>query len=181
MSEQVTMTTEEMAEFQAYKAAKAKKAAEEQRRQQRETYATLVDGELMQAVTELRGLSEEIKIVKDAVFSNFKAVLEMKAEVVGFKEDGQFSHTFTNSDSTMRLTLGVNTVDGWSDMADAGIAMVRKYIESLATDEKTQALVTAVLRLLSKDRQGTSMPARCSRCGKWPRRAVTSSSWRVCA
>lgn len=148
------MTAEERAEWEAFKAEKAKKAEAEQRRQQREAYAQLVDDELVDVIPQLRFLSEEIKVVKDAVFGNFKTVLDMKAEVVGFKEEGQFSHTFTNRDSTMRLTLGVNTVDGWSDMAEAGIAMVRQYIESLATDDKTQALVTAVLRLLSKDRQG---------------------------
>lgn len=90
----------------------------------------------------------------------------MKAEVVGFKEDGQFSHTFTNSDSTLRLTLGVNTVDGWNDMAETGIAMVRKYIESLATDEKTKTLVNTVLRLLSKDKQGNLNASRVLQLAK---------------
>ena len=90
----------------------------------------------------------------------------MKEEVVGFKEDGQFSHTFTNSESTLRLTLGVNTVDGWSDMAETGIAMVRKYIESLATDEKTKTLVNTVLRLLSKDKQGNLNASRVLQLAK---------------
>ena len=87
-------------------------------------------------------------------------VCKKGAEVVGFKEDGQWSHTFTNQDSTMRLTLGVNTVDGWGDMVTAGIAMVRKYIESLATDAKTKTLVQTVLRLLSTDKQGNLNASR---------------------
>ncbi len=148
------MTAEERAQWEAFKAEQAKKEAAEKRRQQREEYEKLVDDELTDALPQLRQLSEEIKTVKDAVFGNFKSIIDLKAEVVGIKEEGQFSHTFTNRDSTLRLTLGVNTVDGWSDMADAGISMVKRYIESLATDEKTQALVSAVLRLLSKDRQG---------------------------
>uniref|UniRef100_UPI0030158357 DUF3164 family protein n=1 Tax=Bacteroides acidifaciens TaxID=85831 RepID=UPI0030158357 len=135
-------------------AEKAKQEAAEARKAQRATYQQMVDDELAAAVPELRALSEQIKTVKDATFGNFAAVLDIKAEVVGFKEGGQFSHTFTNTDSTQRLTLGVNTVDGWTDMAETGIAMVRRYLESLATDDKTQSLVTAVLRLLSKDRQG---------------------------
>lgn len=120
----------------------------------------MVDEELAAAVPELRALSEQIKTVKDSTFGNFKAVLDMKAEVVGFKEDGQYSHTFTNSNSTMRLTLGVNTVDGWTDMAETGIAMVRRYLESLATDTKTKSLVNTVLKLLSKDRQGNLNASR---------------------
>lgn len=154
MSEQVTISAEEFKAFQAFQAEKAKQEAAEARKAQRATYQQMVDEELAAAVPELRALSEQIKTVKDATFGNFAAVLDIKAEVVGFKEGGQFSHTFTNTDSTQRLTLGVNTVDGWTDMAETGIAMVRRYLESLATDDKTQALVTAVLRLLSKDRQG---------------------------
>ena len=154
MSEQVTISAEEFKAFQAFQAEKSKQEAAEARKAARVTYQQMVDEELAAAVPELRALSEQIKTVKDATFGNFAAVLDMKAEVVGFKEDGQFSHTFTNSESTMRLTLGVNTVDGWTDMAEAGIAMVRRYLESLANDDKTKALVNAVLKLLSKDRQG---------------------------
>lgn len=154
MSEQVTISAEEFKAFQAFQAEKAKREAAEARKAQRATYQQMVDDELAAAVTELRALSEAMKTAKDTTFGNFSAVLAMKAEVVGFKEDGQYSHTFTNSASTKRLTLGVNTVDGWTDMAETGIAMVRNYLESLATDDKTQSLVTAVLRLLSKDRQG---------------------------
>lgn len=154
------MTAEERVQWEAFKAEQAKKAEAEHRKQQREAYAQIVDQELEAALPELRNLSEQIKTVKDTVFGNFDAILKMKAEVVGFKEGGQFSHTFTNSDSTMKLTLGVNTVDGWGDMVTAGIAMVRKYIESLATDEKTKTLVQTVLRLLSTDKQGNLNASR---------------------
>lgn len=154
MSEQVTISAEEFKAFQAFQAEKAKQEAAEARKAARVTYQQMVDEELAAAVPELRALSEAIKTVKDTTFGNFTAVLDMKAEVVGFKENGQFSHTFTNSESTKRLTLGVNTVDGWTDMAETGIAMVRRYLEGLANDDKTKALVNAVLTLLSKDRQG---------------------------
>ena len=160
MSEQVTISAEEFKAFQAFQAEKAKQKAAEARKAQRASYQQMVDDELAAAVPELRALSEQIKTVKDTVFGNFDTVLKMKAEVVGFKEDGQWSHTFTNQESTMRLTLGVNTVDGWGDMVTAGIAMVRKYIESLATDAKTKTLVQTVLRLLSTDKQGNLNASR---------------------
>lgn len=166
MSEQVTMTAKEREEWEAFKAEKEKKEAAKRRKAARATYQQMVDDELAQAVPELRKLSQDIRTVKDTVFGNFQTVLDMKAEVVGFKEDGQFSHTFTNSDSTLRLTLGVNTVDGWNDMAETGIAMVRKYIESLATDEKTKTLVNTVLRLLSKDKQGNLNASRVLQLAK---------------
>lgn len=154
------MSAAERAEWEAFKAEKAKKEAAEQRRQQRETYAQMVDEELGQAIPELRNLSEQIKTVKDTIFGNFKTVLEMKAEIIGLKENGQYSHTFTNSDSTLRITLGVNTVDGYRDTVEDGIAMVRAYIESLATDDKSKALVNAVLRLMSRDAQGNLKASR---------------------
>lgn len=157
---QVTMTAEQLAEWQAFQQEKAKKEAAEQRKQQRETYAQMVDEELALSIPELRSLSEQIKTVKDTIFGNFAAVLEMKAEIIGVKEEGQYSHTFTDSTSTLRLTLGVNTVDGYRDTVEDGIAMVRAYIESLATDDKSKALVNAVLRLLSRDGQGNLKASR---------------------
>lgn len=160
MSEAVKMTAEERAEWEAFKAEKAKKEAAALRKQQREDYAKLVDEELATAIPELRALSEQIKSVKDTIFGNFKTVLDMKSDIIGLKDGGQFSHTFTNSESTLRITLGVNTVDGYRDTVEDGIAMVRAYIESLATDDKSKALVSAVLRLLSRDKQGSLKASR---------------------
>ena len=161
MSEQqVTMSAEERAEWEAFKAEKAKREAAELRKQQRVTYAQMVDDELRQAIPELQNLSGEIKTIKDTIFGNFAAIIEMKSELFGTKDGGQYSHTFTNSDSTLRLTLGVNTVDSYRDTVEDGIAMVREYIESQATDRKSQALVSAVLRLLSRDGQGNLKASR---------------------
>ncbi len=162
MSEQrqVTMTAEQLAKWEAFQEAEAKKEAAERRRQQRETYAQMVDEELATAIPELMNLSAGIKTVKEVVFGNFAAIIDMKAELFGTKDGGQYSHTFTNSESTLRLTLGVNTVDGYRDTVEDGIAMVRGYIESLATDDKTQTLVSAVLRLLSRDGQGNLKASR---------------------
>ena len=43
----------------------------------------MVDDELEQAIPELLNLSGDIKAVKDTVFGNFAAILEMKAELFG--------------------------------------------------------------------------------------------------
>ena len=150
--ENVTMTAEERREFEAYRAEKQKKEAAERRKQQRTDYAAMVDDEVRTTLPVLRELSEQIKTVKNTVFSNFDAILKMKSEVLGLTKDDQRSHTFTTSDSKFRLTLGVNTVDG--------IAMVKNYIQSLAKDETSKALVNAVLRLLSRDGQGNIKASR---------------------
>ena len=50
--------------------------------------------------------------------------------------------------------------DGYLDTVEDGIAIVKEYIESLAKDEKSKALVNMVLRLLSRDAQGTLKASR---------------------
>lgn len=154
------MTAEERQEFEAYRAEKQKKEAAALRKQQRENYASMVDDELRTTLPVLQELSEQIKTVKNTVFGNFDAILNMKSEVLGLTKDDQRSHTFTTSDSKLRLTLGVNTIDGYRDTVEDGIAMVKAYIESLAKDETSKALVNAVLRLLSRDQSGNIKASR---------------------
>jgi len=159
-TKQVTMTAEEQQQFEAFKAQQAKEAAAKRRKENREAYATLVDDEIDAALPELRSLSEQIKNVKATVYGNFAEVLKMKAEVMGLTTDGQKSHTFTNSKGDKRITLGVNTVDGYRDTVEDGIAMVQQYIQSLAVDDNSRALVKTVLRLLSRDQQGNIKASR---------------------
>lgn len=152
------MSAEELAEYQAFKAAQEKKKAEERRKQQRQDYTKMVDEELAAAIPELQGLSEDIKIVKARVFDNFKTIIDLKGEMFRDKkgqEMGFASHTFTSSDGSMRLKLGQYLNDNYLDTAEDGVAMINEYIAGLATDEKTQALVNMVLKLLAKDSKGT--------------------------
>lgn len=158
--EKIEMTAEERQEYEAFKAEKQKKAAADERKRQRENYAAMVDEEVQTTLPVLRELSEQIKTVKNAVFGNFETILKMKSEVLGITKDDQRSHTFTTSDSRLRLTLGVNTIDGYRDTVEDGIAMVKGYIQSLAKDETSKALVNAVLRLLSRDGQGNIKASR---------------------
>ena len=156
----VEMTAEEQAQFAAFKAEQEKKARLQKRKENRESYAQIVDEQVALAIPELAALSEQIKTVKTAVFENFKMVLDMKADLMSLTQSGQHSHTFTTSDGMMRLTLGTNTVDAYRDTVEEGIAMVRGYIESLAKDDNSRALVNAVLRLLARDQKGTLKASR---------------------
>lgn len=158
--EQVQMSAEERKEFEAFKAERDKKLREQERRQLRRDYAGMVDDEIATTIPQLRELSEQIKLVKETIFGNFEAILRLKTEITGIARDDQNSHTFTNTDSTLRVILGVNTIDGYRDTVEDGIAMVRGYIESLAKDDATKALVNAVLRLLSRDGQGNIKASR---------------------
>ena len=157
----VFMTEEEKAEFEAFQQAKARKAAEEKAKADREMYRQMVDEEIENSIPVLLGISEEIKESKQKVLDNFKAILAMKSDLFKTKmRNDQRSHTFTNSAGDKRITLGVYVTDGYRDTVEDGIAIVKEYIASLANDEKTQALVNMVFRLLSRDTKGTLKASR---------------------
>lgn len=161
MTTSVEMTEEMKAEFEAFQKEKERKARLQQRRDNRELYAQMVDEQVEIAIPELQSLSDQIAAVKRTIFENFKTVLEMKKEVMHLAKDGgQFSHQFTNSNGTMRITLGSNVVDDYRDTAEDGIAMVKGYITSLAKDENSQILVDTILKLLAKDQKGTLKASR---------------------
>ena len=171
----VIMTAEERAEFEAFQREKAKKAAEEKAKADREMYKQMVDEEIENSIPVLLGISEEIKESKQKVLDNFKAILAMKSDLFKTKmRNDQRSHTFTNSAGDKRITLGVYVTDGYRDTVEDGIAIVKEYIASLANDEKTQALVNMVFRLLSRDAKGTLKASRAAAQGgrRYRRRTV---------
>ena len=158
MTDEQNISAQELEEFRRYK---EQKAREEQRKALQSDYVDLVDNEIGAAYVQLSLLSTEMAQIKRAVFDNFRSVIEMKTEQLGLgKEEGQRTHTFTNSDSSLRLTLGNYTVDAYRDTVDEGIRMVTDYIESLAKDDATGALVSAVLRLLSRNKAGQIKASR---------------------
>lgn len=155
----VEMTADEQARFAQFKAEEEKKAAAAKAKADRETYKQMVDDEVEAAIPILQELSGDIRTVKQKVIDNFRSVLAMKAELFKARAE-QRTHTFTNSDGNMRIILGQYTTDGYRDTVEDGIAIVKEYIMSLAADEKTQALVNMVFRLLSRDKQGTLKASR---------------------
>ena len=157
--EMVEMTAQERAEFEAFREAQRKKEEAARRKSDRDAYAAIVDETLATVMPELQDISAKIAERKAAVMDAFKGALEMKAELFGVKEE-QRTHTFTNSDSSIRITVGHYTLDGYRDTVEEGIAKVKNFIESLAKDEGSRALVKAVFRLLSRDNQGNLKASR---------------------
>lgn len=139
---------------------KAREAAGEQSRLQNiDSYKRLVSDTVVESFPHLENLSAAMAATKELVRSNFDAVLELKAELYGVKE-GQQSHQFTSDDDTLRIRMGYNMVDSYDDTVETGIALVRNYINSLATDEKSKTLVDMVSKLLAKDNKGTLKASR---------------------
>lgn len=156
----VEMTAEEKQQFEEFKAAQAVKNAKEQAKRDREAYRDLVDETIERTIPSLECLSQGIKETKQSILDDFRNVIEMKADVLKLKKDGQRSDTFTNSAGDKRITVGVYVTDGYRDTVEDGIAIVKEYIEGLASDAKTQSLVKMVLRLLARDAKGTLKASR---------------------
>ena len=164
MEEQVTMTPEERAEYEEFRAQKAREREEAARKAQREEYARLVDDEVAAAVDQLKELSEQMATIKKTIFDNFDTIIRMKREVMSLcKPDGQYTHTFTSSDSRCRITLGNRMVDDYRDTVEDGIAMVKDYITSLAKDEDSAQLVSLIMSLLERNKSGALQPSRVIR------------------
>lgn len=161
MEEQVTMTPEERAEYEEFRAKKAQEREEAARKAQREEYARLVNDEVAAAVAQLGELSEQMRMIKDTIFDNFRTILKMKDEVMHLsREGGQYTHTFTTSDSHYRITIGNRIVDDYRDTVEDGIAIVTKYLQSLAKDQDSEDLVKTVMHLLSRNKRGALQPSR---------------------
>lgn len=156
----VTMSAAELAEFEAFKAAQAAKRAKDERKQNLDTFNAMIDEQIACAIPELKDISEQLSTVKKAVFENFRALLDMKKDIMKMTKDGQRSHTFTTSDGQSRIELGFYQLDNYRDTVNDGIAMIKEFIKGLAKDPETQSLVDMVLKLLSKDQKGNLKASR---------------------
>lgn len=156
----VTMTAEQMAEWEDFQAEKARKQEAEKRKSDLDAYRTMIDEQISDTIPELVSLADQLSTVKRAVFGNFKALLDMKHSTLKMTKDGQKSHTFTSSDGRARIELGCYQLDNYDDTANNGIAMIKEWIQSKAKDDETKALVEMVMKLLAKDQKGTLKASR---------------------
>jgi len=129
-----------------------KKAEKLKVKEERDRYKDLTQKTVSESMKKLMNLSSELSRVKLDIFNSFATILEMKAELYGIRE-GQQSHDFSNEEGET-ISIGTRIIDGWDDTVESGIAMVNKYIESLATDDKSAKLVNMIYRLLRKDAKG---------------------------
>lgn len=150
---QITMTAEELAEYQAFKAAKEAKAKEEQLKKAKDDYRKLVNDTVNTNFERLTETSEILKNCKHLALEDFKTIIDMKSELFKVK-DNQQSHSFINEDGTVRIIVGNYINDGYRDTVNEGISMVRECIADLAKDEESQVLVDAIMNLLAKDKSG---------------------------
>ena len=126
-------------------------AKKEQRQRDLETLENLAKETVPEAVKVLIQASNAVKDAKAAVFELFRDYLKLKLEVFKTKS-GQKTHTITADG--MSITLGYRVTDGYTDDANYGIAMIHEYIATLAKDDNSKKLTSAIFRLLQKNAKG---------------------------
>ena len=95
--------------------------------------------------------SDNLSKAKEQVFKNFIDYLEMKIDTIGIKSNQQ-SHTITYGNHSIKL--GYRITDGYSDDAGYGLAMVHKFLGTLAKDDNSKKLLATINRLLQKNGKG---------------------------
>lgn len=153
------LSAEQRAELKAQLQA-AEKADKEKRAAEVAAYKGLVSDVIGESFRKLEAESRKLAEIKKEVYEMFETALKMKGELYGVREKGQFSHTFTNEDSTLRITLGCNTLDEYDDTANAGIEMVNEYLDELAATPEAEQAVKICRSLLARDKKGTLKPSR---------------------
>ena len=157
------LSEEEVALLENARAEKAKREAEEKHAQDVKTYKELVDEAVNLTVPEAQDISRILEQKKAAIFERFHSIISMKDELFSGSskaKDGRFTDTFTNKDSTARVTLGFNTNDAYDDTYTAGVEKVKEYIQSLASDDKSRQLAEMVNTLLMERSKAGQLKAQ---------------------
>lgn len=157
---ETSLTAEEYEELQALRAERAKREEAERKQDDLRAYRELVDETIEAVVPQLTETAVSLLKTKEAVFELFDEVIETKEQLLGVTPEKQRSHTFTNSESTKRITVGYHATDGYLDTVAEGIEMVKNHLESLAGDQNSQSLVSMILQLLSTDKRGNLQASR---------------------
>ncbi|MCC2590330.1 DUF3164 family protein [Chryseobacterium sp. MFBS3-17] len=101
--------------------------------------------------SKLKESSEAMAAAKAQIFTDFMEYLKLKIETIGIKSNQQ-SHTVTFGNHSIKL--GYRITDGYKDDAGYGLAMVHKFLATLAKDDNSKKLLATIYRLLQKNSKG---------------------------
>jgi hypothetical protein len=151
------MTDAEWQEFQSLKREQEERKKAQKRKEDREAYRRLSEEAVSEVFVEIKRLNEQMQATKKMVMERFLAILKMRNET--FDADSkQSQYSFVNEGVTQRIIIGRYKKYMHDTTAEAGIEMVKAYLETLGTDSETQKLVRIILDLLSENAQGELEP-----------------------
>ena len=144
------LTSEERKAFIA-QAKEIEKQEKEQRVKDLEALEAIAADVVPASFTRLQEASENLALAKEQIFRDFMDYLKLKIETIGVKSNQQ-SHTVTFGNQSIKL--GYRITDGYGDDAGYGLAMVHKFLGTLAKDDNSKKLLSAINRLLQKNGKG---------------------------
>ena len=153
----VQMTDAEWQEYQSLKREQEERDKAQKRKADREAYRRLSEEAVSEVFVEIKRLNEQMQATKKMVMDRFLAILKMRDEA--FDTDSkQSQYSFVDEGVTQRIIIGRYKKYMHDTTAEAGIEMVKAYLETLGTDSETQKLVRIILDLLSENAQGELEP-----------------------
>lgn len=153
----VQMTDAEWQEYQSLKREQEERDKAQKRKADREAYRRLSEEAVSEVFVEIKRLNEQMQATKKMVMERFLAILKMRDEA--FDTDSkQSQYSFVDEGVTQRIIIGRYKKYMHDTTAEAGIKMVKAYLETLGTDSETQKLVRIILDLLSENAQGELEP-----------------------
>lgn len=120
---------------------------------EREGLKKLTDESIKECFDILSGVSSNIADAKAKVYDTLNTVIELKRNIYNSTKE-QYSHTFTNAEGNLRITIGYNVIDDFDDSATAGIDGVNQFLTTLGVDTNSKMLVKMAKQLLAKDAKG---------------------------
>lgn len=128
-----------------------KQAEKDQRAIDLKALEDIAQEQLPKAFEQLQKASQALADAKLFVYTSFSDYLKLKVETLGIGSS-QKSHTISLPDA--KLILGYRVTDGYDDNANYGLALVHKFLASLAKDEDSAKTMKLVNRLLQKNSKG---------------------------
>jgi Protein of unknown function (DUF3164) len=129
-------------------------------KQTRKDYKEKVDKAVPKLFEKLWALSENISKVKTTVYNTLEGLVTQKGLAYNRQDQDQQTHSFSSLDGSKTITIGYRVNDGWDDTVNIGIKKVTEFIQTLAKDANSKALVETILQLLSKDAKGNLKASR---------------------
>lgn len=146
------MTEEQRKQLEKLKALEKKE--NERKREERDTLKEVTSEATLRAFRIVEQVSKALSDAKTEVYSIFADVIELKKAVYE-TSDEQYSHTFTTTDSKLRIILGFHVIDAFDDSHTAGVDGVNKFLDTLGVDKDSKMLVQMAKKLMSRDSKGT--------------------------
>lgn len=153
----VQITEREWQELQSLKKVEEERKKAQKRKEDRETYRRMSQEAVAETFVEIKRLSELMQATKKMVMERFLAILKLRDEAFD-TDPKQSQYSFVDEGITQRIILGRYKKYMHDTTAEAGIEMVKGYLEKLGTDSETQKLVRIILDLLSENAQGELEP-----------------------